>query len=114
MTDHAKEGEGNAIKVVVVTNPDVLHQVLDAQKAGGMPTDRTSMNDGFVVAQGGDRGIVPKTEPGQFSVYAVAYGGLPQDGIGSRRDVDDAVAFYQERYPMNQQFNNEVLNTLRT
>lgn len=116
MTDHAKEGEGNAIKVVVVTNPDVLHQVLDAQKAGGMPNDRVAYNDGFSVGAGeGDARFAAKDAVQIGNVYAVAYRGLPDSGIGSKNDIHDSIAWYNEQpqYQMNRDFNRQVVNALQ-
>src|SRR5580704_1571021 len=115
MTDHAKEGEGKAINVVVVTSPDVLHQVLDAQKAGGMPSDRVAYNDGFSVAGEGETKFHPKDAAQIGNVYAVAYQGLPDSGYGSKADVRDAIAWYQEQpqYQMNRDFNAQVVTALQ-
>jgi len=109
------EGEGIDKVVVVVTSPDVVAQILDAQREGGMPSDnRMAYSDGFTVGSAG-RDFVPKTDGAQLGgMYVVAYNNLPNEGIGSKADVHDTLNWYQQHYPMNHAFNTRVESTLRT
>jgi hypothetical protein len=107
-----KEGEGKGHRdvVVVVTSPELVNQILDGQKSG-MHTDRMAFNtgsDGFSVGDG----PAPKLEAAQYAPYAAQYGRLPENGIGSREEVNDTLAFYSQKYPQNAGFNQEVQRTL--
>ena len=115
MADIPNINEGNKghkdVVVAIVTSPDVLQQVLEHQKSGGMHTDRVAYNtgsDGFTVADG----PAPKLEAAQYAAYAPQYGRLPADGIGSQADVVATLDFYNQKYPQNADFNRDVMRAL--
>jgi hypothetical protein len=116
MTDqpiHEGEGKKGHDVIVVVASP-ALNEVLQHQ--GGVPTDRVAYNDGFSVAAEGDSKFAAKDAVQIGNVYAVAYKGLPDAGYGSKDDVRDAIAWYQEQpqYQMNRDFNNQVQSALQS
>jgi hypothetical protein len=57
-------------------------------------SERTSVSDGFTVSD-----VSAKSPEGLGAAYGEAFKRLPETGIGSQADVNDAISWHAERNP---------------